>query len=205
MKFVQLCSSLNILWHCSFGVKTNLFQSCGHCWVSQSCWRIECSTLAASSFRVWNGSAVILSPPLALFIVILPKGHLTSHSRLSGSRWVIISSWLSRSLWPFLYNSSVYFCYLFLISSASLRSLQLLSFIVPIFAGNIPLESPIFLKIYLVFLILLFPSISLHWSLKKTFLSLLATLQNSALRWVYLSFSPLPFTSLLFSALCKAS
>ena len=176
MKCVQLCSSLNILWHCSFGVKTNRFQSCGHCWVSQSCWHIECSTLAASSYRIWNGSAVILSPPLALFIVILPKGHLTSHSRLSGSRWVIISSWLSRPLWPFLYNSSVYFCYLFLISSASLRSLQLLSFIVPIFAGNIPLESPIFLKIYLVFLILLFPSISLHWSLRKTFLSLLATL-----------------------------
>ena len=26
------------------------------------------------------------SPPLALFIVMLPKAHLTSHSRMSGSR-----------------------------------------------------------------------------------------------------------------------
>ena len=56
-----------------------------------------CSTFTASSFRIWNSSAGIPSPPLALFIVILPKGHLTSHSRMSGSRWVIIPSWLSGS------------------------------------------------------------------------------------------------------------
>ena len=62
----------------------------------------------------------------------------------------------------------------------------------------------IFLKRSLVFLILLFSSISLHWSLKKAFLSLLAVLWNSAFRWVYLSFSPLPLASLLFSAICKA-
>ena len=41
----------------------------------------------------------------------------------------------------------------------------------------------------LVFPILLFSSISLHWLLKKAFLSLLAVLWNSAFRWVYLSFS----------------
>ena len=45
----------------------------------------------------------------------------------------------------------------------------------------------------------------LHWSLRKAFLSLLAILWNSAFRWVYLSFSPLRFTSLLFWAICKAS
>ena len=50
----------------------------------------------ASSFRIWKGSAGIPSLPLALFVVMLPKAHLTSHSRMSGSRWVIISSWLSR-------------------------------------------------------------------------------------------------------------
>ena len=33
-----------------------------------------------------NSSIRIPSPPLALFIVILPKVHLTSHSRMSGSR-----------------------------------------------------------------------------------------------------------------------
>ena len=46
------------------------------------------------------------SPPVAFFLAILPKAHLTSHSRMSGSRWVT-PSWLSRSLRPFLYNSSV--------------------------------------------------------------------------------------------------
>ena len=39
----------------------------------------------------------------------------------------------------------------------------------------------------------------------KAFLSLLAILWNSAFRWVYLSFSPLPLASLLFSTICKAS
>ena len=34
------------------GMKTDLFQSCGHCWVFQICWHIECSTFTASSFRV---------------------------------------------------------------------------------------------------------------------------------------------------------
>ena len=57
----------------------------------------------------------------------------------------------------------------------------------------------------LVFPILLFSSISLHWSLRKAFLSLLATLWNSAFKWVYLPFSPLPFMSFLFSVICKAS
>ena len=68
------------------GMKTDLFWSCGHCWVFQICWRIECSTFTASSSRIWNSSAAIPSPPLALFMVMLPKVHLTSHSRISGSR-----------------------------------------------------------------------------------------------------------------------
>ena len=63
-----------------------------------------------------------------------------------------------------LYSSSVYSCYLFLISSASVRSILFLSFIVAIFARNVPLVSLIFLKRSLVFTILLFPSISLQIS-----------------------------------------
>ena len=73
------------------------FQPCGHCWVFQIGWHIECRTFTASSFRIWNNSAGILSPPLALFIVMFPKAHLTSHSRMSGSRYVITPSWLSGS------------------------------------------------------------------------------------------------------------
>jgi len=99
----------------------------------------------------------------------------------------------------------MYYCHLFLIFSASVRSIPFQFFIVPIFAWNVPLVCLIFLKRSLVFPILLFSSISLHWSLRKAFLSLLAVLWNSAFRWVYLSFSPLPFASLLFSAICKPS
>ena len=178
------------------GMKTDLFQSCGHYWVFQICWHIECSPFTASSFRIWNSSTGIPSPPLALFIVMLPRAHLTLDSRMSGSRWVITPSWLSGSWRSFLYSSSVYSCYLFLISSASVRSILFLCFIEPIFAWNVPLVSLIFLKRSLVFPILLFSSVSLHWSLRKAFLSLLAILWNSAFKWVYLSFFPLLFTSL---------
>ena len=54
------------------------FQSCGHCWVFQICWHIECSTFTASSFRIWNSSTGIPSPPLALFIVMLSNCHLNA-------------------------------------------------------------------------------------------------------------------------------
>ena len=37
-------------------MKTDLLQSCGHCWVFQTCWHIECSSFTASSFRIWNSS-----------------------------------------------------------------------------------------------------------------------------------------------------
>ena len=40
-------------------------------------------------------------------------------------------------------------------------------------------------------LILLFSSVFLHWSLRKSFLSLLAILWNSAFKWIIFSFSPL--------------
>ena len=41
------------------GMKTDFFQSYGHCWVFQICWHIECSTFTASSFRIWNSSTEI--------------------------------------------------------------------------------------------------------------------------------------------------
>ena len=100
--------------------------------------------------------------------------------------------------------SSVYSCHLFLISSASVRSIPFLFFIEPIFAWNVPLVSLIFLKRSPVFPILLFSSISLHWMLRKAFLSLLTILWNSAFSYLYLSFSPLLFSSLLFTAICRA-
>ena len=102
-------------------MKTDLFQSCGHCWVFQICWHIECSTFKASFFRIWSSSTGIPSPPLALFVVMLPKAHLTSHSRMYGYRWVITPSWLSGS-WRFFFcivlcilATSFFFFHLFLL------------------------------------------------------------------------------------------
>ena len=103
MRWVQLCCSLSILWHClSLGLEWKLtFSSPVATAVFQICWHIECSTFTASSFRIWNSSAGIPSPPLALFVVMLSKAHLTSHSRMSGSRWVIMKvKWLSH-VWLF--------------------------------------------------------------------------------------------------------
>ena len=64
------------------GMKTDLFQSCGYCWVFQICWHIECSTFTASSFRIWKSSTGIPSPPLALFIVTAKR--CWSGERLGG-------------------------------------------------------------------------------------------------------------------------
>ena len=275
-------------------MKTDLFRSCGHCWVFLICWHIECSTFT-SSFRIWTSSTGIPWPPLALFLVMLSKAHLTLHSNMSGSRWVITPSWLSGSLRPFLYSSSVYSYHLlfsfpsvaaaakslqscptdsawphrqqptrvprpwdlpgkntgvgchFLLQCMKVKSLSRVRLLAtpwtaayqaPLSVGfarqeycsGLPLPSPllllglynfcpilspplhetfpwylIFLKRSLVLPTLLFSSISLHWSLRKAFLSLLAILWNSAFRWIYLLICPLPFTSLLFSATWKAS
>jgi len=154
---------------------------------------------------MWNSSTGIPSPPLALFVVMFSKAHLTSHSRMCGHRCVITPSWLSGSWRLFIYSSSGYPYHLFLISSASFRSIPFLSFIEPIFSWNVPFASRIFLKRCLVFPIPMFSYISLHWSLRKAFLSLLAILWNSAFRCLYLFYSPVPFASLLFTTIWKAS
>ena len=93
-----------ILWHCIF---------------------------TASAFRIWNSSTRIPSPPLVLFVVMLPKAHSTSHSKMSGSWWVIASSWLSGPWRSFLYSYSVYSCHLFLISSASVRLIHFCPLLCP--------------------------------------------------------------------------
>ena len=99
-EMMQLCSSLSILWCCfTLGLEWKLTFS---------------SPVATAEFSKFAGilsaalsqhhllgletsSTGILSPALSLFIEMLPKDHLTSHSRMSGSRWVIMPSWLSGS------------------------------------------------------------------------------------------------------------
>ena len=87
---------------------------------------------------------------------MLPKEHLTLHSKMSGCRCVITPSWLSGSLRSFLYISSVYSCHLFLIPSASVRPVSFLLY-VPFFVRNVPLVPLFFWKGSLVFPILFFP------------------------------------------------
>ena len=185
---MQLCGSLSILWHClSFGLEWNLTFSnpVATAEFSRFAGILSCSTFTASSFRTWNSSTGIPSPPLALCVAMLPKAHLTSDSRMCGSWWTITPLWLSGSLSTFFLSSSVYSCHLFLISSVSIRSIAFLSFIVPIFVWNVPLVCLIFLERPLVFLSLLFSSMSLHWSLRKAFLLLFAILSNTEF-WVVL-------------------
>ena len=63
--FASLWNEYNcvVVWTFSgIGMKTDLFQSRGPCWVFQICWHIDCSSLTASAFRILNSSAGILSP-----------------------------------------------------------------------------------------------------------------------------------------------
>ena len=184
-------------------MRTDLFQSCGHCWVFQICWHIECSTFTASSFRVWNSSTGIPTPRLALFLMMLPKSYLTSHSRMSGSRWVTPPSWLSGSLRPFLYSSSVYSYHFFLISSASVRSIPSVLYWAHLcmkwslgISGFLEeLSSLSHSVVFLYFFVLI---------TEEGFLISPCYFLEPAFKWVYLSFSPLPLASLLFSAICTA-
>ena len=169
----------------SFGVrmKTDRVPSCGQCCFPNllASWVHHFHSII---FLVWNPSAEIPPPPLALFVVMLSKAHWTLHSKLSGYRWVI---WVIKSFF-FFFSSPVYSFHLFLISSTSVRSILFLTFIVPIFIWKFPLVSLIFLKRSLVFPILFFSSMSLYWSLRKAFLPSLLFFEI-AFRWVYLSFS----------------
>ena len=133
--------------------------------------------------------------------IIWKKAFYWSHKhKMSGSRWVITPSWLSGSWRSFLYSSSVYSCHLFLISSASVRSIPFLSFIEPIFAWHIPLVSLIVLKRSLVFPFYRFPlfhGIDHEGRLSYLSLLFLGTLHSNG----NISPFPLCFSLLLFSHL----
>ena len=116
---------------------------------------------------------------------------------------MITPTWLSGSWISFLYSSSVYSYHLFLISSASLRSIPFLSFIEPIFVWNVPLMSLIFLKRSLVFSVYCFPLFLCidHWG-RLSYVSLLffETLLSNGYMFPFLL-----CLSVLFRAICKAS
>ena len=94
--------------------------------------------------------------------------------------------------------------HLFLISSASVRSLLFLSFIIPIHAWCVSLISPSYLKRSLVLPSLLFSYISLHCSFKKFFLSPCYTL-DLYIQWgVSFPFSFAFYFSSFFSSLSES-
>ena len=145
---VWISFSTTLLWNWD---ENRTFPVLWPSWAFQICWHNDCSILTASSFRIWNSSAGIPSPPLALFVVMLPKAQLTSHCRMSGSRWVIIPViWVIKTFfiqfYVFLPPVFNLFC--------SVKSLSFLSFIMPILARNCPLIPSIFLKRSLIFPIL---------------------------------------------------
>ena len=127
-----------------------------------------------------------------------PEAHLSSHCRMS------TQSWLSGKLRLLCIDLLCIFSHL----------LNLFCFLGPYqfhpscahaCMGYSHDVSSFLEEISSPFHFILFFSISFHCSLKKGFLSLLAILQSSAFSWVYLYLSPLSFTSLQSSALCKAS
>ena len=61
-------------------MKTDLFHSCGHCWVFQICWHTGCSTLMTLSFRIlnsWAGIVLCFSPVAYWTPSHLGGAHLT--------------------------------------------------------------------------------------------------------------------------------
>ena len=96
----------------------------------------------------------------------------------------------------------MYSCHLFLISSASVS-------ISVLYYAHLCIKCSLGISNFLEEISSLSHSIDFRYFfaliIEKAFLSLLAILWNSAFKWIYLSFSPLPFASLLFTAVCKAS
>ena len=197
----KMCDSVDILWQChSLGLD----------------WKLKFSSpVATGEFFKFPGilSVALLqshllvceiapSAPLVFSIVLIHKDGLTSHSKMSGSRWAIIPSWICGYWRSFLYNSSVYYLHLFLIHSASVKSVPFLFFNSTIFAWGVPLVSLIFLNISclshcIIFLFFFF----LHSSLKSAFLFLLPLLCNTIHMDISLPF-PFALASLLFSVIC---
>ena len=71
----------------------------------QFCWNTVCSTLTASSFRIWIAHLEFRHLHYLCSYWYFVRPTWTLHSRVSGSRWVIASLWLSGSWRSFLYSS----------------------------------------------------------------------------------------------------
>ena len=81
-------------------MKTDLFQSCGHCWVFQMCWHIAFSTFTASSFRIWNSSTGILSQKKPILTLCWKMFLWLAFQCFYYYVLVLDCSVVSNSLWP---------------------------------------------------------------------------------------------------------
>ena len=136
---------------------------------------------------------------------MLPKAHLTSHSRMPGSRWVITPLWLSGSWRSFLCSSSVYSGYLSLIPSASVG----LCIISVLYCAHLCMKCSLGISNFLeeisslshpIVFLYLFTMITDEGFLISPCYSLELCIQMG----ISFPFS-LPLASLLFIAICKAS
>ena len=130
------------------GVKTDPFQSCGHCWVFQNSWHIDCSTLTRPSFRIWNSSAGI--PPASTHFVC-SNLELRSFDRIVGK----CKMWKMDNYW-----SSWHFCLHLLIPEEEYINTFLLSMSLYIgltcthFLQRVLIHKAFKIKFYLVFFLI---------------------------------------------------
>ena len=77
------------------GIKTDLFQSCGHCWVFQICWHIECSKgIWLQNFIQDWGNRPLEGTNKILYVPEPRRKEQWPHKRLTQT-----CLWVSRSLW----------------------------------------------------------------------------------------------------------
>ena len=167
-------------------MKTGIFQSCGHYWVFQICWHIECSNFTASSFRIWNNNWNSITSTSFVCSDFLRPTWLLTAGCLALGEWRHHSSLCHKALYceflcvflPLLLNL---FCFL---------RISVLYCVYPCMIYSLDISN--FLKRSLVFPILLLFSISLHYLRRPAYLSFLF---SGILRW---AFPFLPWLSLLF-------
>ena len=120
---------------------------------------------------------------------LFDDGHSDQCEMISHCSFDLQFSNNERCWTSFLYSSSMYSCHFFLKSSAYVRSMPFLSFIVSICAWNVPLTPLIFLKQTLVFPIILFSCFLHidHWARLSSFsLLFIGTLHSNGYSFPFL-------------------
>ena len=99
---VQYFEHCSVLPFFGIGMKTDLFQSCGHCWVVQICRHIEWSTSTALYFRIWNSSAEIPPPPLELNLLVT-NSTSNKHTHTQHTHTLVADiRWIQQIWFPFI-------------------------------------------------------------------------------------------------------